>query len=99
MTCPARHPLCPAEVGDVDSRHHLDHPARVPLNRRIGHEICFVGAGAWMTVGAIETERRRDHPHRLHEIVDRKPLQTAGCDVLEELSRRLSWCGPCWCLC
>src|SRR2546425_3845114 len=89
MAGPAGHSLHAAEVGAIDGGHHLHHPARGLLSRRVDHEIRLIGAGVWVTVRTVETKIRRDESHARYEVVDAELLERAGCDVLEGLSRLL----------
>jgi hypothetical protein len=54
MTRPAGDALHAAEVGAIDPGHHLHHPARRDLARRVDDEIGLVGARVGMAVGAVE---------------------------------------------
>ena len=82
---PAGHHLASAKVCPVDGGDHVDHVARHPLPRSIRRPIDFVGAGADVTIRAIELKGRRHESHCLHEIVDRDSLE--GLDVFENLVR------------
>ena len=88
MAGPARHTLDSPEVRAIDGGHHLDHPARGPLWRRVDHPVHLVGAGIGMTIRTIEAQVVRDDPHGAKEIVDAQVLEP-GRDVLEGFSRCL----------
>jgi hypothetical protein len=81
MAGPAGHDLAAVEVVLVDGLDHRDHLPRGPLDRIVGRPIDVVGAGRFVTVGAVERERRAHDAHRAHEVVHRDALEHL--DVLE----------------
>src|SRR5262249_39891204 len=86
-----RDALLAAEIRAVDVDHHVHHPPRRTFSRRIDDEIRPIGAGARMTIGAVDSEIRGDDAHARDEIIDGKILERRGRDVLERLARLL--CG------
>src|SRR5260370_7152349 len=82
----AGHKLCRSEIGAIDDGHHLHHFARGLFSRSIYDPIDFVGAGAGMTVRAVQAQVGGNHAHYRDKIVHAEPLERAGGDILEGFS-------------